>query len=78
MALLLAVLVSGYIVRALPIPLPLPIVQIVLGWIISNRLHQGVGARYQYLVARLNLAALVNRLGSDDVRAVNAYLTVSP
>lgn len=34
-------------------------------------------ARYQYLVSRLNLAALVNRLGEDDVRAVNGYLTVS-
>jgi outer membrane protein len=32
-------------------------------------------ARYQYLVSRLNLAALVNRLGPDDVRAVNGYLT---
>jgi outer membrane protein len=34
-------------------------------------------ARYQYLVSRLNLAALVNRLGEDDVRAVNGYLTFS-
>lgn len=33
-------------------------------------------ARYQYLVSRLNLAALVNRLGEDDVRAVNGYLTL--
>jgi outer membrane protein len=35
-------------------------------------------ARYQYLVSRLNLAALVNRLGADDVRAVNGYLTFDP
>lgn len=34
------------------------------------------GARYQYLVSRLNLAALVNRLGGDDVQAVNGYLSV--
>jgi outer membrane protein len=35
-------------------------------------------ARYQYLVSRLNLAALVNRLGADDIRAVNAYLSLDP
>ncbi|MBS0431885.1 MAG: TolC family outer membrane protein [Proteobacteria bacterium] len=32
-------------------------------------------ARYQYLLSRLNLAALVNKLGEDDVKAINAYLT---
>ncbi|HEX7382263.1 MAG TPA: TolC family outer membrane protein, partial [Nevskiaceae bacterium] len=32
------------------------------------------GARYQYLVARLNLAALVNRLDDADVMLVNASL----
>lgn len=47
LALLLAVLVSGYIVRALPVPVPLPIVQIVLGWIISNRLHRSDPGRLQ-------------------------------
>ena len=36
-------------------------------------------ARYQYLLSRLNLAALVNKLGEGDVKAINAYLTdVSP
>lgn len=36
-------------------------------------------ARYQYLLSRLNLAALVNKLGEDDVNAIDAYLTaVSP
>ena len=36
-------------------------------------------ARYQYLLSRLNLAALVNKLGEDDVKAINAYLTaISP
>lgn len=32
------------------------------------------GARYQYLVARLNLAALVNRLDDADVAVVDTYL----
>ncbi|MGH8111671.1 MAG: TolC family outer membrane protein [Rhodanobacteraceae bacterium] len=32
-------------------------------------------ARYQYLLARLGLSALVNRLGEDDVQAINAYLS---
>lgn len=35
-------------------------------------------ARYQYLLARLSLAALVNRLGEADVEAVNAYLSYAP
>lgn len=35
-------------------------------------------ARYQYLLSRLNLAALVNRLDESDVKAVNAYLTGLP
>lgn len=33
-------------------------------------------ARYQYLISRLSLAALVNRLSEDDVRAINGYLTI--
>ena len=35
-------------------------------------------ARYQYLLARLSLAALVNRLDEGDVKAINAYLTGTP
>jgi outer membrane protein len=31
-------------------------------------------ARYQYLLSRLNLASLVNRLGESDVQAVSRYL----
>ena len=42
LAMLLAVIVSGYLVRALPISLPLPIVQIVLGGVIAGVLHHGV------------------------------------
>lgn len=42
LAMLLAVVVSGYVVRALPIALPLPIVQIVLGGLIAGVLHHGV------------------------------------
>lgn len=42
LAMLLAVIVSGYLVRALPITLPLPIVQIALGWLVSSVLHHGV------------------------------------
>lgn len=42
LAMLLAVLVSGYLVRALPFSLPLPIVQIALGGAIAGVLHEGV------------------------------------
>ncbi|MGH8145628.1 MAG: Na+/H+ antiporter [Rhodanobacteraceae bacterium] len=42
LVMLLAVIVSGYLVRALPISLPLPIVQIGLGGIIAGVLHHGV------------------------------------
>lgn len=42
LAMLLAVIVSAYLVRALPISLPLPIVQIVLGGLIAGVLHHGV------------------------------------
>src|SRR5574337_1507322 len=42
LAMLLAVIVSGYLVRVLPISLPLPIVQIVLGGVIAGVLHHGV------------------------------------
>jgi CPA1 family monovalent cation:H+ antiporter len=39
---LLAVLASGYLVRALPVALPLPIVQIALGGVIAGVFHHGV------------------------------------
>lgn len=39
---LLAVLVSGFVVRLLPFSLPLPIVQIVLGGVIASLFHRGV------------------------------------
>lgn len=39
---LLAVLASGYLVRALPVALPLPIVQIALGGLIAGVFHHGV------------------------------------
>lgn len=39
---LLAVVVSGYVVRVLPIPLPLPLVQIALGALIAGGLNHGV------------------------------------
>ncbi|HEX7326841.1 MAG TPA: Na+/H+ antiporter, partial [Rhodanobacteraceae bacterium] len=42
LAMLLAVVVSGFIVRALPFSLPLPIVQIAFGGIIAGVLHHGV------------------------------------
>lgn len=42
LAMLLAVIVSGFVVRVSPIPLPLPIVQIVLGGMIAGVLHHGV------------------------------------
>ncbi|MGH8600923.1 MAG: cation:proton antiporter, partial [Burkholderiales bacterium] len=42
LAMLLAVIVSGYLVRVLPFPLPLPIVQIALGGVIAGVLHHGV------------------------------------
>lgn len=38
---LLAVIVSGYLVRILPFSVPLPIVQIVLGGLIASVLHHG-------------------------------------
>ncbi|MCC7463130.1 MAG: Na+/H+ antiporter [Gammaproteobacteria bacterium] len=42
LAMLLAVLISGYLVRALPFSVPLPIVQVALGGLIAGVLHQGV------------------------------------
>lgn len=42
LAMLLAVVASGYLVRALPLSLPLPLVQIGLGAIISGVFKQGV------------------------------------
>lgn len=42
LAMLLAVIVSGFIVRALPFSLPLPIVQIALGGVIAGVLDHGV------------------------------------
>ncbi len=42
LAMLLAVLVSGYVVRALPFSVPLPLVQIGLGAVLSGGFHQGV------------------------------------
>lgn len=42
LAMLLAVLASGYVVRALPLSLPLPFVQIALGAVIAGVLHHGV------------------------------------
>lgn len=42
LAMLLAVIVSAYLVRALPISLPLPIVQIALGGLIAGVLHHGI------------------------------------
>lgn len=42
LAMLLAVVASGYFVRMLPFSLPLPIVQIILGTIIAGVFNQGV------------------------------------
>ncbi|QAU34962.1 Na+/H+ antiporter [Janthinobacterium sp. 17J80-10] len=42
LAMLLAVVASGYLVRALPVSLPLPLVQIALGAVISGVFKQGV------------------------------------
>lgn len=42
LAMLLAVVVSGYLVRMLPFSLPLPIVQITLGAVIAGVFNQGV------------------------------------
>lgn len=42
LAMLLAVVASGYLVRALPFSLPLPLVQIALGAVIAGVLHHGV------------------------------------
>lgn len=42
LAMLLAVIVSGYLVRVIPFSLPLPIVQIALGGAIAGVLHHGV------------------------------------
>lgn len=42
LAMLLAVIVSGYLVRIIPFSLPPPIVQIALGGAISGVLHRGV------------------------------------
>ena len=42
LAMLLAVVSSGYLVRMLPFPLPLPLAQIALGAIIAGVLKQGV------------------------------------
>ncbi|HCY63102.1 MAG TPA: Na+/H+ antiporter [Oxalobacteraceae bacterium] len=42
LAMLLAVVASGYLVRALPVSLPLPLVQIALGAVVSGVFKQGV------------------------------------
>ena len=42
LAMLLAVVVSGFVVRVLPFSLPIPIVQIALGYAIAGILHHGV------------------------------------
>lgn len=42
LAMLLAVVASGFVVRVLPFSLPLPIIQIVLGGVIAGVLHHGV------------------------------------
>src|SRR5699024_5072730 len=42
LVMLLAVVVSGYVVRVLPISLPLPIVQIALGGVIAGVLNRGM------------------------------------
>jgi CPA1 family monovalent cation:H+ antiporter len=42
LVMLLAVIASGYLTRALPIALPLPIVQILLGGVIAGVFHHGV------------------------------------
>ena len=42
LAMLLAVVVSGFVVRVLPFPLPTPVVQIALGYAIAGILHHGV------------------------------------
>lgn len=42
LAMLLAVLSSGYLVRVLPFSVPLPLVQIALGAVIAGVFHQGV------------------------------------
>ncbi|MCK9514681.1 MAG: Na+/H+ antiporter [Ottowia sp.] len=42
LGMLLAVLASGYLVRALPVAVPLPLVQIALGGLIAGVFHHGV------------------------------------
>jgi CPA1 family monovalent cation:H+ antiporter len=42
LAMLLAVVASGYLVRVLPFSLPLPLVQVALGAVIAGVLHHGV------------------------------------
>ncbi len=42
LAMLLAVIASGYVVRVLPVPLPLPLVQIALGAVIAGVFNHGV------------------------------------
>lgn len=43
LTMLLAVIVSGFLVRILPVAVPLPLVQILLGVLISAVFHRGVG-----------------------------------
>lgn len=43
LAMLLAVLASGYVVRVLPFSLPLPLVQIALGAVVAGSFNRGVG-----------------------------------
>ncbi|CAM5541397.1 hypothetical protein RLIN73S_06404 [Rhodanobacter lindaniclasticus] len=44
LAMLLAVVASGYLVRMLPFSLPLPLVQIALGAVIARRVQARRGA----------------------------------
>lgn len=41
--LMLAVVVSGWVGRALPVPVPLPLIQILLGVLVSVFTHEGLG-----------------------------------
>jgi CPA1 family monovalent cation:H+ antiporter len=42
LAMLVAVIASGYVARVLPVALPLPLIQIVLGAVISGVFRHGV------------------------------------
>ena len=74
LAMLVAVIASGYVARVLPVALPLPLIQIVLGAVISGVFRHGV-AHLKPLILRDNAVRL---LGLDKDPVFGRYVRLAP